>query len=193
MCVHMPLSLILPRSNRSIVNSCTSLPADYATPSDKLNNFEHFDHPSMYYNQSMSIAADLSWTIQGVPKNALSECCWSHSALAQSLFAGYPCVWRLSLLLRLSRIKRPQVMSTVKFSLIALFCLWFCSISTFFGTPCTSVGDSVLYHHVFIILTIFDQKHWLHYIRTVWKQHNTISDMHQALKLAQASFLPRTI
>ena len=33
--------------------------------------------------------------IQGVPKNALSECCWSHSALAQSPFAGTPCVWRL--------------------------------------------------------------------------------------------------
>ena len=33
--------------------------------------------------------------IQGVPKNALSEWCWSHSALAQSPFTGTPCVWRL--------------------------------------------------------------------------------------------------
>ena len=28
--------------------------------------------------------------IQGVPKNALSECCWSNSALAQSQVAGIP-------------------------------------------------------------------------------------------------------
>ena len=28
--------------------------------------------------------------VQGVPKNALSECCWSHNALAQSSFAGTP-------------------------------------------------------------------------------------------------------
>ena len=60
--------------------------------------------------------------IQSVPKNAFSECCWSQSALAQSPFAGTPCVWRLFFLsfrtVRLSRIKRPQVMSMVKFSRI---------------------------------------------------------------------------
>ena len=28
-------------------------------------------------------------------KNAISECCWSHSALAQSQVAGSPCVWKL--------------------------------------------------------------------------------------------------
>ena len=28
-------------------------------------------------------------------KNALSECCWSHSALAQSQVAGTLCVWKL--------------------------------------------------------------------------------------------------
>ena len=33
-------------------------------------------------------------TVQGVPKKALSECCWSHSALAQSPFASNPYVWR---------------------------------------------------------------------------------------------------
>ena len=32
--------------------------------------------------------------IQGVPKNALSECCQSHSALAQSQVAVLPCVWK---------------------------------------------------------------------------------------------------
>ena len=30
--------------------------------------------------------------LQGVPKNALSDCCWSYSALAQSPFAGTPCL-----------------------------------------------------------------------------------------------------
>ena len=34
--------------------------------------------------------------IQGVPKkSALSECCWSHNALAQSPFAGTPCVRKM--------------------------------------------------------------------------------------------------
>ena len=46
-------------------------------------------------------------------KNALSECCWNHIALSQSPFVGTPSVWR-------SRIKRPQVMSMVKFSPITL-------------------------------------------------------------------------
>ena len=46
--------------------------------------------------------------IQGVPKNALSECCWSHSALAQSPFAGTPCVWRLIFGLFLSKIQQDQ-------------------------------------------------------------------------------------
>ena len=31
----------------------------------------------------------------GCPKNALSECCWSHSALAQSQVAGNSFVWKL--------------------------------------------------------------------------------------------------
>ena len=33
----------------------------------------------------------------GVPNNAFSECCWSHSALAQSQVADTPCVWKLIL------------------------------------------------------------------------------------------------
>ena len=66
-------------------------------------------------------------------KNASSECCWGHSALAPSPFIGTPCVWRLifgRFLLRLSRIKRPQVMSMVKFSPIAL------NFGYDFGTHC---------------------------------------------------------
>ena len=48
----------------------------------------------------LSSFADISWGtaskyLRVVPKNALSKCCWGHSALAQSPFAGIPCVWRL--------------------------------------------------------------------------------------------------
>ena len=34
--------------------------------------------------------------VEGAPKNALSECCWSHSALAQTQVTGTPCVWKLT-------------------------------------------------------------------------------------------------
>ena len=53
------------------------------------------------------------------PKNALSECCRSHSELAQSQAADTPCVWKLifgHFLLRLSLVKSPQVIFMVKFS-----------------------------------------------------------------------------
>ena len=46
--------------------------------------------------------------IQSVPKNAFSECCWSQSALAQSPFAGTPCVWRLIFLSFLTKTKQDQ-------------------------------------------------------------------------------------
>ena len=61
--------------------------------------------------------------VQGAPKNALSECCWSHSALAQTQVTSTPCVWKLifgRFLLRLSLIKPSQVMFMVKFSSTAL-------------------------------------------------------------------------
>ena len=58
--------------------------------------------------------------VQGVPKNALSECCWSHTALAQSQVAGTPCVWKLIFLSfftkTFNQIKHSQVMFMVKFS-----------------------------------------------------------------------------
>ena len=44
-------------------------------------------------------------TLQGVPKNALSECCWTHSVLAQSQVAGTPCVWKLIFWLFLTKNK----------------------------------------------------------------------------------------
>ena len=48
--------------------------------------------------------------IQGAQKNALSECCWSHSAInvAQSLVAGTPCVWKLIFWLFLTKPKPDQ-------------------------------------------------------------------------------------
>ena len=41
-------------------------------------------------------------------KNALSECCWSHSALAQSQVAGTLCVLRLIFWLFLTNTKPEQ-------------------------------------------------------------------------------------
>ena len=76
--------------------------------------------------------------IQGVPINTLSECCWSHSSLAQSPFADTPCVWRLIFWAFLTktkrRIKPSQVMSIEKFSPIALnFGYDFVLLVHFFG------------------------------------------------------------
>ena len=56
--------------------------------------------------------------IQGVTKNAHSECCWSHSALAQSQVAVLPVSGNLFFglfLLRLSLVKPSKVMFMVKF------------------------------------------------------------------------------
>ena len=59
---------------------------------------------------------EVDYTIQGVPKNTLSECCWSHSALAQSQVAGTPCVWKLIFWSFLTKTKPSQVMFMEKFS-----------------------------------------------------------------------------
>ena len=77
--------------------------------------------------------------VQGAPKNALSECCWSHSALAQTQVNGTPCVWKLifgCFVLRLSLIKPSQVMFMVKFSATALnFDYDFVLLVHFLGHP----------------------------------------------------------
>ena len=77
--------------------------------------------------------------LQGVTKNALSECSWSHSALAESEVASTPCVWKLifgRFLLRLSLIKPTQVMFMVKFSPTALnFGYDFVLLVHFLGHP----------------------------------------------------------
>ena len=46
--------------------------------------------------------------IQVSQKNALSEFCWSHSALARSQVAGTLCVWKLIFLLFLIKTKPDQ-------------------------------------------------------------------------------------
>ena len=46
--------------------------------------------------------------VQGVPKNALSECCWSHSALAQSQVAGTLFLWKLIFFSFLTKTKPDQ-------------------------------------------------------------------------------------
>ena len=45
---------------------------------------------SVYYKQNLITAL-----YKVSQKNALSERCWGHSALAQSQVAGSPCVWKL--------------------------------------------------------------------------------------------------
>ena len=74
-------------------------------------------------------------------KNALSECCWSHSSLAQSSFAGTPCVWRLIFWSFLTKTKEDQAppshvngpLTMVKFSPIAFnICYDFVLLVQFF-------------------------------------------------------------
>ena len=50
--------------------------------------------------------------IQGVPKNALSECCWNHSALAQTQVTGTPCVWKLIFWSFLAKTKPDQAFAS---------------------------------------------------------------------------------
>ena len=73
-------------------------------------------------------------------KNALSEWCWSHSALAQSQVSSTPCVWKLifgRFVLRLCLFKPSQVIFMIKFSPTALsFGYDFVLLVHFFGTPC---------------------------------------------------------
>ena len=87
-----------------------------------------------------SISNFFSSNLQGVPKNALSECCWSHSAMTQSQVADTPSVWKLIFWLFLTRTKPDQAFPSHFHDKIyphsTQFRLWSCSISTFFGTHC---------------------------------------------------------
>ena len=46
--------------------------------------------------------------VQGAPKNALSECYWSHSALAQTQVTGTPCEKKLIFWSFLAKTKPDQ-------------------------------------------------------------------------------------
>ena len=77
--------------------------------------------------------------VQGVLKNALSECCWSQGALAQSQVAGTSCVWKLIFWSFLTKTKQDQAPphAMVKFSPTALnFGYDFVLLVHFFGRPC---------------------------------------------------------
>ena len=76
-----------------------------------------------------------------VPKNTLSECCWSHSATPQSQVAGTPCVWKLNFWLFLTKAKPDQAFPSDVHGKIwphsTQFWVMIFSISPVFGTPCT--------------------------------------------------------
>ena len=59
------------------------------------------EHPAVYTSH-----------VQGAPKNALSECCWSHSALAQTQVTGTPCVWKLIFWSFLAKTKPDQAFAS---------------------------------------------------------------------------------
>ena len=63
----------------------------------------------IHINLIMIFAGYANIRIQGVPKNALSECCWNHSALAQAQVNGTPCVWKLIFSSSLTKTKQDQV------------------------------------------------------------------------------------
>ena len=70
---------------------------------------------------SVSCLINNKHTYRVSQKNALSECCWSHSALAQSQVAGTPCVWKSICWSFLTKTKPDQAgIFMVKFSHTAL-------------------------------------------------------------------------
>ena len=71
---------------------------------------KEFTEESKSSVQVLQISAEAQHpNVYGVSqKNALSECCWSHSALAQSPFARIRCVWRLIFWSLLTKTKRDQ-------------------------------------------------------------------------------------
>ena len=74
----------------------------------------------------------------GVPKNALSECCWTNSALVQSPVADTPCVWKSIFWSFLSKTEPKQDLPShmVKFgSTVLNFGCDFFLLVTFLGHP----------------------------------------------------------
>ena len=92
--------------------------------------------------------------VEGSQKNALPECCWSHSALAQTQVTGTPCLWKLIFWSFLAKTKPNQAFASYvhgKFSPTALnFDYDFVLLVHFFGTP-------------FIYTQTRERKHpWIH-------------------------------
>ena len=111
------------------------IPKNSQAPSRNLPNNLHeqnFEHSNIHFRKYVKCdMLCLLWTsvwvthselgqVQDVPKSDLSECCWSHSALAQSQLAGTSCVWKLifwSFLTKTKPVIRPfQVIFMVKFN-----------------------------------------------------------------------------
>ena len=66
-------------------------------------------------------------------KNALSECYWSHRALAQSQVAGTPCVWTLLCWSFPTKTNPDQAFQSHVYGKILVMILFYRYI---FGTPC---------------------------------------------------------
>ena len=64
--------------------------------------------PKVKFHSKRALVTMDGWLYRVFQKNALWECCWSHSALAQSQVAGSPCVCKLIFWLFLSKTKPDQ-------------------------------------------------------------------------------------
>ena len=104
--VHWQLGLLV---SSSAVTSYHTYKGDKADMSKKLSDKDVFKVP-IEFSQSYHLMALNFRYNTGCPKiNALSECSWSHTALAQTPFAGIPCVWRLNFWSFLIKTKQDQV------------------------------------------------------------------------------------
>ena len=73
----------------------------------------HLDQLSINLEEKVSVCHNIyeQCYYRVSQKNALSECCWSHSALAQSqVLASSPCVWKLIFWLFLTKTKPDQAL-----------------------------------------------------------------------------------
>ena len=98
---------IIPKSKISTIKSTPILPRSKSTLKRRIIRMK-VQCTNVLISISRYLCISKSTHVQGVTKNALSECCWSHSALAQSPFAGTPYVWRLIFWSFLTKIKQDQ-------------------------------------------------------------------------------------
>ena len=98
---------IIPKSKISTIKSTPILPRSKSTLKRRIIRMK-VQCTNVLISISRYLCISKSTHVQGVTKNALSECCWSHSALAQSPFAGTPYVWRLIFWSFLTKTKQDQ-------------------------------------------------------------------------------------